>query len=452
MEEDHLVDRDLGDRGEPTRRIQDRLLAPNVPDERRELAGDLVSSLAPSRLQDDAQDVEEAGDQREAPRTEHPAASGEPHGNPRDRPAPSRAAAPLFRPGSPLARHTPEMQDAPQLCSENGPPTAQDIARLTRQLYGLEATVEALPGFEDLNYRLRVGGAERVLKVASRGAPAADLELQDEVMRWLQPELKGQIQELLPTTSGARIAEVQGPGGPRLVRMLTYLPGQRMADVEGRSEALLRDLGAFLGRMDRSLLGFDHPRASRSLEWSLAETAALRRWISAVDDPPTRALVEAVLDRFDGAVAPVLPGLRSCVIHNDANDYNVLVEAGPRPTRLTGLIDFGDTVRAPMICELAIAIAYAVFDRDDPLEIAAILTESFHRELPLEADELEVLFDLVRSRMAMSVVLCSRELKLRPENTYLGVSVAPALRALAQLDQLREGHVRSRLRRACGLA
>ncbi len=344
------------------------------------------------------------------------------------------------------------MQDAPQLCSESGPPTAQDIARLTRQLYGLDATVKPLPGYEDLNYRLTIDGSMRVLKVASNGTLAADLELQDEVMRWLQPEFKGQIQEVIPALSGARIAEVHSPEGPRLVRMLTYLPGQRMADVELHSEVLLRDLGGFVGRMDRSLLGFDHPRAARRMEWSLSETSALRRWISAVDESRGRALVEAVIDRFDGFVAPSLPALRSCVLHNDANDYNVLVEEGPRPTRMTGLIDFGDIVRAPMICELAITIAYATFDRDNPLEIAALLTEAFHRELPLEADELDVLFDLVRSRMAMSVVLCSRELQQRPENTYLAVSIAPALRTLGKLATIGAGEARARLRRVCGFA
>jgi len=344
------------------------------------------------------------------------------------------------------------MQTRPELCTDTALPSVDDIARIARELYGMDAVAEPLPGFEDLNYRLTGAGSVRVLKVASSATLAADLQLQDAVMEWLQPQLAGKIQRLIPTTAGARLGEVDSPSGLRLVRMLSYLPGRRMADLPLHSEALLRDLGGLLGRMDRRLLSFEHPHAARSIEWSLSETSRLRRWLDAVDDPHARALVTAVIDRFDTIVAPLLPALRSCVLHNDANDYNILVEEGPTPTRVAGLIDFGDSVCAPVICELAIAIAYALFAKDNPLEVAATLTQAFHQELPLAPEELDVLFDLVSSRLAMSVVLCSRELRARPQNTYLAVSTAPALRALDRLARIAPEQARARLRRACGFA
>ena len=44
------------------------------------------------------------------------------------------------------------------------------------------------------------------------------------------------------------------------------------------------------------------------------------------------------------------------VIHNDANDYNVLIEDG----RMSGLLDFGDLVHSATVCDLAIALAYTM--------------------------------------------------------------------------------------------
>jgi Ser/Thr protein kinase RdoA (MazF antagonist) len=58
------------------------------------------------------------------------------------------------------------------------------------------------------------------------------------------------------------------------------------------------------------------------------------------------------------------------VIHNDANDHNLLVgppTAAPEERAVTGLLDFGDMVETWTVCELSVAVAYAVFGQADPL-------------------------------------------------------------------------------------
>ena len=61
-----------------------------------------------------------------------------------------------------------------------------------------------------------------------------------------------------------------------------------------------------------------------------------------------RRLVGKLAADFERTVAPLLPSLRRSVIHNDANDFNVLVGGGSdlytRNQSVVGLIDFGDMV------------------------------------------------------------------------------------------------------------
>ena len=71
--------------------------------------------------------------------------------------------------------------------------------------------------------------------------------------------------------------------------------------------------------------------------------------------------------------------LRHGVIHGDANDHNVLVRQG----RVAGLIDFGDLVYSAVVCDLAIAVAYAMLAKPQPLDVAGAIVRAYHERLPL---------------------------------------------------------------------
>ena len=90
----------------------------------------------------------------------------------------------------------------------------------------------------------------------------------------------------------------------------------------------------------------------------------------------------------------MLDGLPQQVIHNDANELNVLV--GPDGA-VSGLIDFGDTVWSARVCGLAVAAAYAMQGLNDPLREVLPLVRGYHAVTPLRADELAVLFALMRA-------------------------------------------------------
>ena len=83
-------------------------------------------------------------------------------------------------------------------------------------------------------------------------------------------------------------------------------------------------------------------------------------------DADRAALLGDVAAGLRARLAPALESLRTSVIHNDANDHNVLVDdAGDR---VVGLLDFGDLVHSVTAQEAAVAVAYAMFHRRRPAD------------------------------------------------------------------------------------
>src|SRR5262249_53877400 len=165
------------------------------------------------------------------------------------------------------------------------------------------------------------------------------------------------------------------------------------------------------------------------------------------DDAETRTLVNQFAAEFERDVAPMSPRLRKSVIHNDANDYNVIV-AG---RGVAGLIDFGDMIYSFTVADLAVAIAYAVLNKPDPLAAAVEIVEGYHAEYTLNDDELAALFGLARLRLCMSVCIGAHQTRRRPDDDYLSISQQPIRDALPKLAQIHPRFAEAVFRHACGL-
>ena len=127
-----------------------------------------------------------------------------------------------------------------------------------------------------------------------------------------------------------------------------------------------------------------------------------------------------------------MASLRHGVIHNDANDNNVLVSDDGRS--ISGLLDLGDAVHSVTVNELAVAAAYAALDAPDPLGVIATVRRGFERELPLTDSEAAAVHDLVALRLCTSVALSAHQSMLAPDDAYLTISERPAWRLLSILE------------------
>jgi 4-aminobutyrate aminotransferase-like enzyme len=129
----------------------------------------------------------------------------------------------------------------------------------------------------------------------------------------------------------------------------------------------------------------------------------------------------------------------------------VVRSAEPGEGIVIGLIDFGDTLRTATVSELAIAAAYAMMGKPDPLAAAAHVVAGYHAALPLTEAELAVLYPLIGGRLAMSVTNSAYQRAVDPENTYLQVSDAPAWALLGRLADTPPALAHYTFRAACGL-
>jgi 4-aminobutyrate aminotransferase-like enzyme/Ser/Thr protein kinase RdoA (MazF antagonist) len=346
------------------------------------------------------------------------------------------------------------------------PTTETEAVKLARDLYGLEVTAKSLPGEYDDNFHVTTLHGEPpdtqdgpaasgfVLKVMHPAREGSFIDMQCRALQHLAmraPQLT--LPRLRLNRNGqAFAATTAADGTPRLVWLLTYVPGTMLVKARPHSPELLQSLGQFLGEMDAALADFSHPAAKRELKWDLARAGWIRAHLHQIRDASQRSLVEKFLSIYDAEVLPELPHLRRGVVYGDANDYNVLVgNPLPLPRKVVSVIDFGDMCETVTVSEVAIAAAYAILGAENPLRAASHVVSGYHRTFPLTEAELKVLFALIGTRLAVSVVNSAQRATVQPGDHYVRISERPAWEALAGLAKIHPRFAEYMFRETCGL-
>ena len=341
-----------------------------------------------------------------------------------------------------------DLTDLPLGALLSSPPpdfSAGQVAALAQRHFGLEGRLAPLTSERDLNFRL--DGAPQgpvVVKIANLAEPHEQTRFQNRALR----HVEGRDPALpVPRVAAALDGrdDVVLPSG-HLLRVITWLDGVPLHMVD-RTAAQRRALARGLARLTRALEGFDDPAAAHDLLWDIKHAGRLRPLLPLVPDDALRRVCEGVLDRFD-ALEPRLAALRWQVVHSDLNPHNVLV-AKDDPDRLAGIIDFGDMVKTPVICDLAVACAYQI-DRAAALDSLTGFAAAYHAENPLTADEIPLLFDLTAARMVTTVAITGWRAAKYPENRDYILRNFPSARAgLMALAAVPRDAALDALARAC---
>jgi 4-aminobutyrate aminotransferase-like enzyme/Ser/Thr protein kinase RdoA (MazF antagonist) len=333
--------------------------------------------------------------------------------------------------------------------------TESTAARVLFEHWAMQGTLRALPGERDRNFHVyTVDRREFILKVAPREDDPAALDLQDAAIAHVgrQP-LRPPVPQPVAAIDGRTVVDFTINGDTHSVRLLTWLHGEPLAQVSPHAPALLRQVGASLGALTTALSSFVHPAARRSLKWDLAAASWIRDHLAELPAAGQRALVEGTLLEYEESVLPALRQTRTGIVHNDANDHNVLVSFGPDGApAVSGLIDFGDLIQTHVVCDVAIAIAYAMMGKPDPVTAACSVVAGYHGAFPLTEGEIALVMPLARTRLAVSVVNAALQRQVEPGNEYLQVSAAAATELLDHLSGVSRTLAECRLREACGLA
>ncbi len=324
------------------------------------------------------------------------------------------------------------------------------IQSILKDQYHLQGLLTNLPGDEDLNFKLDGPDNQRfTVKLMRSSCPEDLIELQTAVLKHLEPKgLEVQLPAVIDTSDKRPYLKVNIDQEERIFWVLTWCPGNLYAHFHPKNEGLLHSFGQQLGLLTTALQDFDHPKKHRLHRWALSEALEVKDFVQYIRED-IRPIAEGIFDRFENITLQKLNTLPHQIIHNDANDYNVLVEQDDKGKAwISGIFDFGDIAYQPAICELAIAIAYAIMDQPFPLRTASKMVSSFHEVRPLSLTEIDLLLDLIKLRLAVSVAISSQ--RQRSENDpYITISQAPALAAIQVLNDIPKALADASFRQAC---
>ena len=335
-----------------------------------------------------------------------------------------------------------------------------DILQVLRDQYGLAVRLEALLGERDQNFRLRCeDGRDFVLKIANPAEDRLATEFQIEALLHLEEYQASHdcpvgVPRILRTLDGRPSIDIASAGKEYLARVMTFLRGRPLGDTPP-SPLLCRRLGSSLAHLGRALRDFQHPGSGHGLLWDMQQALELRKILEHVPRPQLRQDIAKTLDEFEAFALPRFSELRSQVIHSDLNPDNVLVDVED-PEEVAGIIDFGDMLKAPLIVDVAIGASYMRVLDGDPLSKIAEFLSAYHKVTPLDLAEIDLLFDLIKTRLAATVTILSWRVTLRgAEDPYLRdvlASEGNAAKFLKILLGMPREHARRVFRQVCASA
>lgn len=322
--------------------------------------------------------------------------------------------------------------------------TPEAALALADRHWRVRGEVRALPSYADQNFRISGERGEYVLKVAHPAWAYVDLDLENQAMLTLaahEPSLQWPC--VMPSVEGGHLLALPTDEGVHHVRLLSFVPGLTYAEAvtavspEHRA-ALHESLGRAVGLLIRGLAGFHHLAAGRAQDWNLMSLPGLRDEVAHIEDDALRAIVAAQVESFCAKLPAWRGQLPITVLHNDANDLNVIVALdGQGGGVVSAIIDFGDMCTSFRLCELAIACTYAMQHEADPVACAQAIVRGCLELFPLTRSELEQLHAFIVARLCHSVLMATRAHREQPDNPFVLVSqqgVRALLRTLAGTD------------------
>jgi len=207
------------------------------------------------------------------------------------------------------------------------------------------------------------------------------------------------------------------------------------AEGSGKLASLFAAVGEAVGSVTAALQEFQHAAATREFVWDLQRCfEVVESHIGDLKEGQQQDLVRRVLDAQRLQLASLLPKLRRSIVHNDPNDYNLVVGVDGR----VGVLDFGDMLFSYTCSDAAIGMAYLFFHVPEHTPLAEGVrpfVEAFHQKCPLEEAEADALFALAVCRVCTSVCMSAYQSRLDPGNEYLLISAKPAWRLLERVDK-----------------
>jgi hydroxylysine kinase len=331
------------------------------------------------------------------------------------------------------------MAQSPAEATDVGAASAAIVSARLADRYGLSAaSLTFLGGELDRNYRVTAtDGATFLAKLRTKADRNGQLQWQKDILLHIADrDLDVAVPTLVRTVDGDFNVGIDVGSERWLLTVLNWVSGTDMVHIVQHSTALLFDVGATAARVTDALRGFHSAGMHDTHHWDVTRSAEVIEECLVLD--PTLGEnpdVHTAL-RWFKEIEPALDSLPKAMVHNDLNDNNVLVEERNGAQTVTGVLDFNDALYTVRVAEPAIAGAYAMLRKDDPLTAMGWVVAGYHDVTPLTDDELEVAYPLAAARLCVQASTWAVRAQSNP--TAYGARrmrhTLPALNRVLQID------------------
>ena len=318
---------------------------------------------------------------------------------------------------------------------------------ILKEGYGVTPEKEIrLDGYDSDNYSFEANGKKYVIKIFPETINTTLLRVQTEVLSGLDNE-KHILPSILFTLGHETIYRSNIDGAISCSTVFSYLEGDMLCDV-GHSADLISDFGKTLAELDKQLLNIEGTVKLQNNDiWDLQNVLLCRDLLKFIKDKSIREPIIYFLNQLEIRYLSQELTLRKCWIHGDANDRNVLTSHD----KVSGIIDFGDLRYSHLINEVAIALSYLLFWKEDPVETSCLFIRAYHKILPLTEKEIDLLYYLIGGRLCTTICMAIYKSHNNPSNEYFSVSLQGAENLMIKWEKINPNDFKYQLKKVCGM-
>ncbi len=329
--------------------------------------------------------------------------------------------------------------------------TKEQAEDILLELFNIKGKASSLPGEVDFNFRIKIKDEEGyILKISSAKEDRNYLYFQQKLLQYIYKNRQNLIvPKVIKDKNGDVISKITDAFGKlQKVRLLSWVSGRIWSDVNPQLDDLRFSLGQQCGLLTGVLQGFNHTEANRNFDWDVAQSLWTKKHIHLFKGEE-KEIISVFQRKFESAQSSYSK-LRKSVVHNDANDNNIIVSSSLISPTVKSIIDYGDAIHTQIINDLAVASAYAIMNHAEPLEAAIPIIKGYHSKFPLLEKELAHLYNAIAMRLVISVTKSAINKIEDPDNIYLLVSEKSAWEVLRKWYLISCEYAHYTFREACG--
>ena len=282
----------------------------------------------------------------------------------------------------------------------------------------------------DVNLLIKGAGTKQyVVKISNPKESLAQLEYQDLLINHLRQSI--QLRNIYPEIFHKKILFYKDRNERGCaVRILTYIEGDMYAKSKN-SDDTEKSLGKLLALQSNQLQSFIKNQAIRSFEWDPSDIRWTKKFINLFKGA-NKNIIKNTIDEHEKFVFKNIKNLKHAVTHGDPNDYNIVV----KKEKIIGFIDFGDSIYAPVINDLAISLSYALMGNNNLYKSLQNIVGTYNEFYKLSDQDIYSLLALIKSRLVITLVMAAKQRKKYPNNKYLSISENNAWGLIYKLDKV----------------